>query len=60
MTDGFGQLIGRGGEAWIYASGEDQVLKLFLPSMPQEPVELQVQAARVALRRIERLPDGDS
>jgi uncharacterized protein (TIGR02172 family) len=48
MTDKLGQLIGRGREAEIYAWGEDQVLKLFYPSVSRIRVEVEATAARVA------------
>jgi len=48
MTGVFGQLIGRGRDAEIYAWGEDQVLKLFFPSRTRVSVEVEVQATRIA------------
>jgi uncharacterized protein (TIGR02172 family) len=48
MTDKLGRLIGRGREAEIYAWGEDRVLKLFFPAMPQVLIETEAQAARIA------------
>ena len=48
MTDKLGQLIGWGREAEIYAWGEDQVLKLFYPSVSRIRVEVETQEARVA------------
>jgi uncharacterized protein (TIGR02172 family) len=50
MTEKRGQLIGRGREAEIYAWGEDQVLKLFYPSMPRVLVDLEARAATIACR----------
>lgn len=48
MTDKLGRLIGRGREAEIYAWGEDQVLKLFYPSVSRIRGEVEATAARVA------------
>lgn len=48
MTDGLGDLIGRGREAEVYAWKDGQVLKLFIRSMPREAVERQAWMAGIA------------